>query len=365
MSFNTLPVIDLKQAFDPKTKHIFLNELRNALVEVGFFTLINFDDYGPSSRDFADIEQQAVEFFALPKVYKNEVAMVNSPHFLGYTDVGSEITSGHVDLREQIDLATELPAPSKDLPLYHQIEGPNLWPNEKLLPHFRPVITSYINKMTNLSTVMRRLVAEAVGLPSDGFDRFFSENQQYKMKIVSYPDFQEGADGNHDEFQQGVGAHRDNTFMTFIYQAIEIEGSLQVENFEGKWVSVGKVPNSLVVNVGQLLESITDGICKATIHRVSSPKRGSGGRISIPFFQTLHTEAYQQTLVDFQPEVLSLRDNRDKQLTTWGTNIGFQFTPDLTKQPAGYSVFKNRVKSHQDVAQRWYPEILKEVLAEF
>lgn len=369
MFFNSLPIIDLKRAFDAETKSLFLSDLRHALVEVGFFILVNFEEYGPSRQDLVDIEKQAVEFFALPKRLKQEVAMVNSPHFLGYTDVGQEITSGRVDLREQIDLATELAAPSKDLPLYHQVEGPNLWPDEKTLPYFRPVITKYIERMTALSKVTRGLVAEAIGLPKDGLDFVFKENQQYKMKLVSYPDNHADNDDDNDKadtnFKQGVGAHRDNTFMTFIYQAIEVEGSLQVENFEGKWIPVGKTPNSLVVNVGQLLENITDGICKATIHRVVSPKKGSGGRLSIPFFQTVDTEAYQEKLANFPPEVLSLRDNRDQQLTAWGTDIGFQFTPDLTKSPAGYSVFKNRIKSHQDVAERWYPEVLREVLAEF
>ncbi|CDO93560.1 unnamed protein product [Kluyveromyces dobzhanskii CBS 2104] len=364
MSFNSLPVIDLNQAFDADTKNNFMNDLRHALVEVGFFILINFEQHGPSQHDLKNIEEQAVSFFALPKHFKEEVAMINSPHFLGYTDVGKEITSGRVDLREQIDLATELPAPSKTLPLYHQVEGPNLWPNAEVLPRFRPAITEFIEKMTALSVTMRGLVAQAIGLPQNGLDTFFRENQQYKMKLVSYPDSQEHSDEESANFRQGVGAHRDNTFMTFIYQAIEIEGSLQVENFEGKWVPVTKTPNSLVVNVGQLLENITNGICKATIHRVVSPKKGSGGRLSIPFFQTVDTNAYQEKLADFSPEVLLLRDERDQQLTSWGRNVGFQFTPDLTKTPAGYSVFKNRIKSHQDVAERWYPEELREVLAQ-
>lgn len=366
MSFRTLPVIDFKQAFHKESKPRFLQELRYALIEVGFFILVNFDQYGPSEQDFIDIEKQSAEFFALPTELKEDIAMVNSPHFLGYTAVGNEITGGIVDQREQIDLATELPAPSKELPIFNQLEGPNQWPSKEALPEFRKVVTNYIQKMTELSNYMKDLVEEAIGLPKHELDSFFKENQQYKMKLISYPEISEDYEhNNNEELNQGVGAHRDNTFMTFIYQCIEVDGSLQVENFEGQWIPVNKIPNSLVVNVGQLLESITNGVCKATIHRVVSPKKGSGRRLSIPFFQNVHTNAYQRTLANFPSEVIQLRDKRDKLITKWGINVGFQFEPELSKYPAGVSVFKNRIKSHQDVAARWYPQILQDVLTEY
>lgn len=367
MSFSFIPVIDLEEAFDPERKPVFLEHLRHALINVGFLLLVNHEKYGPSQQDFADIKRQAIEFFALPEHVKRDCEMINSPHFLGYSRLGNEITAGKADWREQIDLATELPEPKKGEPLYKQIEGPNLWPDEKYAPEFRPAVIKYIEKMTRLSTTFRRLVCESIGLPRDRFDFYFKENQQCKMKLIAYPDTAEKKSDalNTTGLFQGVGPHRDSDLLTYIYQASEHKDSLQVQNFQGEWIAIGNVPGALVVNVGQTLEAITDGVCKATIHRVTSPNSGSGTRLSIPFFQTIDLDAQKSRASDIPYDILQLRDERDKLITNWGVDVGFQFTPDVSKHPVGYAVFRNRIKSHQDVAAKWYPTVLKEVLHEY
>lgn len=366
MSFDSIPVIDLREAFVAESKPQFLEKLRYALIEVGFLLLVNYEDYGPSPADFADIKQQAVEFFELPDHVKKGCEMINSPHFLGYSRLGNEITAGRADYREQIDLATELPEPGEGEPLYKQIEGPNLWPDQKYAPNFRPAVLRYIEQMTKLATTFRRLVCEAIGLPRDSLDIYFKKNQQCKMKLIAYPDDRADASAqDKSEFDQGVGPHRDSDFLTYIYQASEHSGSLQVQNFQGKWVSIDNVPGSLVVNVGQTLEALTNGVCKATIHRVASPESGLGTRLSIPFFQTVDLDSHKSAASDIPIDILQLKEQRDKQITDWGTDVGFQFTPDVSQHPVGYSVFRNRIKSHQDVAARWYPEVLKKVLTEY
>lgn len=296
--------------------------------------------------------------------------MINSPHFLGYSRLGNEITSGKADWREQIDLATELPAPKEGEPLYKQIEGPNLWPDEQYAPNFRPVVTEYIKKMTQLGTKFRRLVCEALELPPECFESYFKENQQCKMKLIAYPDIvhektQALKQDKKTNLGQGVGPHRDSDFLTYIFQASNHNCSLQVQNFQGEWISVDSDPGALVVNVGQTLEAITNGVCKATIHRVVSPKLGSGTRISIPFFQTIDLDCRKTGASGIPSDILKKRDERDRRITDWGVDVGFQFTPDVSKHPVGYTVFRNRIKSHQDVAAKWYPEVLTQVLCEY
>lgn len=362
MSFNSIPVIDLEEAFDSGLKSQFLEKLRYALIDVGFLLLVNHERYGPSQRDFADIKEQAIDFFNLPEHAKQSCEMIKSPHFLGYSRLGNEITAGRSDHREQIDLATELPPPREGESLYKQIEGPNLWPDEKHAPKFRPVVTSYIAKMTKLATTFRRLVCEAIGLPPDSLDSYFKENQQCKMKLIAYPDIPQE---NESDFNQGVGPHRDSDFLTYIFQASQHSGSLQVQNFQGKWVAIDNVPGSLVVNVGQTLEALTNGVCKATIHRVANPDSGLGTRLSIPFFQTIDLDSRKSIVADIPSNILQLRDTRDKLITDWGVDVGFQFSPDMSKNPVGYAVFRNRIKSHQDVAAKWYPQVLEQVLTEY
>ena len=73
MSFNSIPVIDLEEAFDSGLKSQFLEKLRYALIDVGFLLLVNHERYGPSQRDFADIKEQAIDFFNLPEHANNPV----------------------------------------------------------------------------------------------------------------------------------------------------------------------------------------------------------------------------------------------------------------------------------------------------
>ncbi|KAF3985406.1 hypothetical protein FT663_05106 [Candidozyma haemuli var. vulneris] len=368
MSFQSIQVLDLEKAFDPETKTQFLAELRNSLINVGFLLLVNYEKYGPSRQDFLDIKEQSIKFFELPDAVKQKCEMINSPHFLGYTRLANEITASHTDWREQIDLATELPPPKEGDPIYKNIEGPNLWPDEEHIPGFRAVITSYIEKMTRLSNTFRRLACEAIGIPPDALDGYFKENQQCKMKLIAYPDSAQlqGAKSQAlddlPETGQGVGPHRDSDLLTYIYQATEHHrSSLQVQNFQGKWITVDNIPHSLVVNAGQTLEAITNGVCKATIHRVLNPEAGSGTRISVPFFQTIDLDSRKSAVSNIPKDVLQLRDDRDKAIEGWGVDVGFQFTPDLSQHAVGHAVFRNRIKSHQDVAARWYPSILEEV----
>lgn len=357
MSFQEIPIIDLHQAFDPNTKHDFLLKLQHALINVGFLLLTGYDviDEGPTLTDFEAIGEQAHQFFAIDDRYKREIEMINSPHFLGYTRLGNEITAAKQDWREQIDLATKLPPPTPIDPIYRNIEGPNLWPDQTQLPAFKPTVLSYIEKMTKLSLVFKSLVAESIGLPANSFDQFFKPNQQVKMKLVAYPEVPRES--------QGVGPHRDSDLLSYIYQVTPHEQSLQVQNWQGEWITVPYLANTLVVNVGQTLEAITQGVCKATIHRVLIPQPHSGTRISVPFFQTINLDSYKKVLA-LPEDILDKTVQRDKTIKEWG-QIGFQFIPNINKDPVGVSVFKNRIKSHQDVAQRWYPEILQQVLKEY
>jgi isopenicillin N synthase-like dioxygenase len=134
--------------------------------------------------------------------------MKNAPSFLGYSRLSAEVTAGELDHREQIDLSTEHPVPGPDDPFYYNLLAPNLWPSPEYLPNFRTAFTDYMIRMGKISIYFTSLIAEAIGLPADAFDKYFDHDQQHKLKIVKYPDVSElgatGAQGN-----QGVGPHKD------------------------------------------------------------------------------------------------------------------------------------------------------------
>ena len=122
-SFHEIPTIDLAQASRPETAPGVLRDLRYALTDVGFLYVSN---HGVSAAVIADLVQALPVLFALPDAAKQEVALENSPHFLGYSRVGSETTAGQADQREQFEFATELAATWREgLPLCERLRGPN------------------------------------------------------------------------------------------------------------------------------------------------------------------------------------------------------------------------------------------------
>lgn len=122
-TFSEIPTIDLSLASSPATKPELLNQLHHALINVGFLYVSN---HGVADNVINDLVQALPELFSLPDAAKDEIALSNSPHFLGYSSVGSETTGGNADKREQVEFATELTASyTEDTPLYERLRGPN------------------------------------------------------------------------------------------------------------------------------------------------------------------------------------------------------------------------------------------------
>lgn len=121
--FSAIPILDYSQSQDPSTKAKFLAQLQNALINVGFLYLSKT----PVEQDVIDsLVSYIPRLFALPEDEKLKIQMKNSPHFLGYSRFGAELTKGQVDRREQIDIATPMEcrwAPGD--PEYLRLWGPS------------------------------------------------------------------------------------------------------------------------------------------------------------------------------------------------------------------------------------------------
>ena len=101
--FSSVPVLDYALTNDPATRPEFLDQLRNALINVGFLYLSN----PPVSQDDIDLViDYAPKLFTIPQEKKDKLLMRNNSHFLGYTKIGTEYTKGKADQREQYDFAT-------------------------------------------------------------------------------------------------------------------------------------------------------------------------------------------------------------------------------------------------------------------
>jgi isopenicillin N synthase-like dioxygenase len=301
--------------------------------------------------------------------------MKNAPSFLGYSRLAAEITASRPDQREQIDLSTPHPVPAiPPAPLHHNLLAPNMWPAPAHLPRFRPVFEEYISRMSALSMDVTALIAQAVGLPPDAFAPFFDADQQHKLKIVKYPetpappaDAEAAAfdqiDARGNRRAQGVGPHKDSMLSSYLLQASPHLG-LQVQNVAGEWVDVPPRERTLVVAIGQGMEALTRGVCASTTHRVLSPLPGEGARFSVPFFQGVSLDARFDELD--RPDGVGARIPEAVRTRHGGRldDVEFTFRRGGRSDTLGEATLRNRVKSHQDVAERWYPELLADHLAD-
>ncbi|UUQ64765.1 isopenicillin N synthase family oxygenase [Pseudomonas fuscovaginae UPB0736] len=334
LDITALPLLDLS-ALDgnAERRQAFLDALRHAARDVGFFYLTG---HGVDSGLLRQVQEHARQFFALPLEDKAAVGMIHSPHFRGYNRAASEITRGQPDLREQFDVGAERQALAVDehTPTWARLQGPNLWP--QALPQLKPLLLEWQQAMTRMSLRLLRAFAEALSLPQGAFDPLYGDKPNEHIKLIRYP----GRAAN--ESRQGVGAHKDSGFLSFLLQ--DRQAGLQVEVEEGRWIDALPRDNTLVVNIGELLELATNGYLRATVHRVQSPPAGSE-RLSIAFFLGAQLDA----VVPLYPlPTALLREAR-----------GPASDPDNPLfRDVGWNYLKGRLRSHPDVAQRFYADAL-------
>ncbi|WP_424215539.1 isopenicillin N synthase family dioxygenase [Streptomyces sp. BI20] len=324
-----LPVIDLSDAGDPARRPGFLRELHAAAHGPGFLYLVG---HGVPRAEIDRLWAVTRAFFALPEADRLAVGNLNSPHFRGYTRVGTEHTGGSSDWRDQLDVGAERPAPepAPGDPPYRLLEGPNQWP--AALPELREVVPAWQDRLAGVAHRLLRELLTSIGAPADFFDEAF-DRPHLHTKLVRYPGA--GPDGA----GQGVGAHKDYGFLTLLLQ--DGVGGLQVVE-DGRYVDVPPMPGAFVVNLGELLEIATEGYLRATDHRVVSPP-GAVERFSIPFFYNPRLDAVVGTVpgayLAAAPGVS--RDAANPLHAEFGRNE-----------------LKGRLRAHPDVAARWYPELV-------
>ncbi|KAL1599379.1 hypothetical protein SLS59_006396 [Nothophoma quercina] len=364
-TFTALPVLPLSRALDPSTKPQFLEDLRSALLNVGFLYL---SETGLPSKLVQGVIKECKGFFEnLPQEEKERIEMKNEKSFLGWSRLDNETTALNTDHREQLDLSTPHPVPGPEAPLYHNLLAPNQWPSSKHLPAFRPAYEEYMRRMSDISMLFTSLIAEAIGLPANAFSQFFDKSQQHKLKIVKYPevdvpDLPAGASKidkkKWEVKRQGVGPHKDSMLTSYLLQASNQPG-LQAQNAKGQWIDCKPIDGTLVVAIGQGMEALTNGVCASTTHRVLSPRKGEGARYSVPFFQGVSYDAKFEAM-DVPEPVLKLRDEARKARKD---DVEFTFVKGKWGH-LGEATLMNRVKSHPDVGERWYPDLLKQIRAQ-
>ncbi|KAH8901046.1 Clavaminate synthase-like protein [Thozetella sp. PMI_491] len=342
---SALPLVDLSRLRQEETRAEELKQLRHALFTIGFLYLVN--------TGLEDITKQLhdslPDLFALSDEKKAAVAMLHSPAFLGYTKLGSEMTAGGTDWREQFDLGTATEdawVEGKGQPIWYKMEGRSQYPD---LKSFKPLAQKYLASMTAMTYEFLGYVAASLSLPKDVFVPFLGT--MHRMKLVKYPAAAAGS--------VGVGPHKDSTgLFTFLSQ--DLVGGLQVLSKEGEWIDAPPIEGSLVVNVQQGFEAVTGGVCPATTHRVISPTKTT--RYSIPFFQGVNYELTRESLKASAAHIVSkipVSDDTKKR----AVDVPSEFLSPLYSS-LGEARLRNRIISHPDVGQKWYPDLYEKYTRE-
>ncbi|KAJ3081066.1 hypothetical protein HK102_002605, partial [Quaeritorhiza haematococci] len=283
-----LLILDHAASQTPSCKDDFLYWLRQAICTHGNFYLVNAlpNDLVEKIHSFAE------PLFNLPDDVKNTVLVDKSPHFFGYTPRGEAATEGLVDNREAFDFGPDLTSTWKEGdPLYKKLRpGPNLWPKESALPGFKEAVLEYNKKMTELALEYSRLIAEALGLAPDAFDKFYDEDVRKggRIKFLKYPPS--------DKPSLGVGPHRD-LWLTFFSYVNDVPG-FEIRTESGMSVPIPTFPGVLLVQVGSALEHATHDAVLATPHRVLSPPAGSEPRLAVGYFMDISPDVKFRDLME-------------------------------------------------------------------
>ncbi len=332
-----LPVLDLSTArnvdgsFNPE----FLEKLRDAAHNVGFFQLIG---YGARSNQAQELLDTLHEFFSRTVEERLKLDNRLTPTFRGYTRLGAERTQGRADSREQIDFGPDR-EPETDVPVgqeYLRLQGHNLFPAE--FPVLEERAMAWAGLMSRTGAELLAALLVAIGVDPNHFADAFAEKPAWLGKLVHYV----GGDLVPDAGKQGVGAHADYGFVTLLLQ--DQVGGLEVQpHGQEEWIDVAPIPGALVVNLGEMLEVATDGYLMATVHRVTAPPAGVD-RYSVPFFWSPRLDATVDA-VDLPPELAAdargkSDDPNNPMLSVYGANM-----------------LKGFLRAHPEVAKRHYPEL--------
>jgi isopenicillin N synthase-like dioxygenase len=242
-------------------------------------------DHGLDASVIAAALAEAKAFFALPEAVKRTYQLPGGAGQRGYTPFGVETAKGAQapDLKEFWHVGRDLPDGSR----HRAIMANNVWPTE--LPGFRPAVWSMFEALDDLGQRLLRAIAHDLGLADNYFeDRVRHGNSV--LRLLHYPPV--GADA------PGVraGAHEDINVITLLLGAEE--AGLELLDRDGRWLAVAPPPDCIVVNIGDMLQRLTNHVLPSTTHRVVNPppERRGFSRYSTPFFLHFEPDVLIETL---------------------------------------------------------------------
>lgn len=261
----------------------FAQKLGRSFEEYGFAIIA---DHGIPEELIRRAEDKARAFFALPEATKRKYHVEGGGGARGYTPFGIETAKGHKahDLKEFWHIGRDLPEGHR---FCDHMPG-NLWPAE--VPSFKDTFQELYATFDRTGLKILNAIARYLKIRENYFEDAVDDGNSV-LRALHYPPQNEPT-GEHIR----AGAHEDINAITLLLGAEE--AGLELLTKDGRWIPVSPRAGELVINIGDMLQRLTNGVLRSTSHRVvnPAPDRASHARYSMPFF--LHFRS------DFEIEAL-------------------------------------------------------------
>ncbi|MGB3381217.1 MAG: 2-oxoglutarate and iron-dependent oxygenase domain-containing protein, partial [Rhodanobacter sp.] len=264
-----VPTLDIRR-YD-SDRNAFVAEIGAAYREFGFCCI---SGHG-IARELIDGSYDVFRrFFALPTDTKMKYHVPGSGGARGYTPFKVETAkdSQYADLKEFWHIGREIPRDSK----FAELMPPNLWPAE--VPDFKRYGYGLYEALDQLGTRVLRALALHIRQP----ENFFEDKTDVGNSILRPIHYPPITDENVPNVR--AGAHEDINFITLLVGA-SAEG-LEVLTREGEWLPITTEGDAIVVNIGDMLQRLSNHVYPSTTHRVVNPPNENARkpRYSVPFF---------------------------------------------------------------------------------
>ena len=279
---DVVPTLDAGSA---ESAH-FAQGLAAAYAEYGFVIIEN---HGIDKALIARCLECFQRFFALPVEEKLRYKIPNGGGARGYTPFGIETAKGaqHCDLKEFWHVGRELPPGHP----FNEVMAPNIWVDS--IPGFRETTLALYQAFDKLGLRLLSAIARSVALPANFFDDKVDLGNSV-LRIIHYPPMPPEPTPS-----VRAGAHEDINVITLLLGAEE--PGLELLSRRGEWLPIDPPAGSLVCNVGDMLQRLTNQHLRSTTHRVVNPprERASNARYSLPFFLHFNPDFLIKTLPQY------------------------------------------------------------------
>ena len=266
----SLDLDDFKNG-SPDQKKKFVQDLGQAYQQIGFVAVYNHE---LSDELTASLYQSTQEFYALPLETKMKYHIKGLAGQRGFTSWGSEHSKDSKvgDLKEFYHFGQKIPT---------ELEGQYDYPKNVLneeVPLFNENSLKAFSALQETGKYMLRAIALFLNLEESYFDSYIAYGNSI-LRPIHYGPITEAPKN-----AVRAGQHEDINLITLLMGA-SAEG-LEVLDKKNNWIPITALPNQLVVNVGDMLQRLTNNVLRSTTHRVVNPPKDQWGttRFSIPFF---------------------------------------------------------------------------------